>query len=45
MTFRYGFESSSVPPLRMRLKVEINAREHLAVLGHTKRAFIVRSCW
>ena len=45
VTFRYGFESSGSPPMRLRLKVEINTREHVAVLGHTKRSFSVRSRW
>ena len=45
VTFRFGFESGGAPPMRMRLKVEINTREHVAVLGHTKRSFGVRSRW
>ena len=45
VTFRYGFESGGAPPMKMRLKVEINTREHVAVLGHTKRSFSVRSRW
>ena len=45
VTFRYGFDSGGAPPMRMRLKVEINTREHVAVLGHTKRSFSVRSRW
>ena len=45
VTFRFGFESSGSPPMRLRLKVEINTREHMAVLGHTKRSFSVRSRW
>ena len=45
ITFRYGFESGGAPPMRMRLKVEINTREHVAVLGHTKCSFGVRSRW
>ena len=31
--------------MRLRLKVEINAREHFAVLSFTKRAFSVDSRW
>ena len=31
--------------MRMRLKVEINTREHFAVLGFTKRTFSVDSRW
>ena len=45
VTFRYSFESGGAPPLKMRLKVEINTREHVAVLGHTRRSFSVRSRW
>ena len=45
VTFRYGFESSGSPAMRLRLKIEINTREHVAVLGHTKRSFSVRSRW
>lgn len=45
VTFRYRFESGGAPPMKMRLKVEINTREHVAVLGYTERAFSVRSRW
>ena len=45
VTFRYGFESGGAPPMRMRVKVEINTREHLAVLGYTSRSLSVRSRW
>ena len=45
VTFRYGFESGGAAPLKMRLKVEINTREHVAVLGHTTRSFSVQSRW
>ena len=31
--------------MRMRLKVEINTREHVAMLGYAKRSFSVRSRW
>lgn len=45
VTFRYGFESGTPLSMKMRLKIEINTREHLAVLGYTKRPFSVRSRW
>ena len=45
VTFRYGFDSGGAPPMRMRVKVEINTREHLAVLGYTSRPLSVRSRW
>lgn len=33
VTFVYRFDSEDAPPLRLRLKVEINSREHLSVYG------------
>ena len=45
VTFRYSFESGGAPPVKMRLKVEINTREHVAVLGYTTRSFSVQSRW
>ena len=45
VTFGYRFWSEDVPAMRLRLKVEINTREHFAVLGITKRAFRVDSRW
>ncbi|MDE0055400.1 MAG: nucleotidyl transferase AbiEii/AbiGii toxin family protein [Gammaproteobacteria bacterium] len=45
VTLRYGFESGGAPAVKLRLKVEINTREHWAVLGYTKRPFSVRSRW
>ncbi len=45
VTFRYGFDSGALIPIRMRLKVEINTREHVAVLGHEECTFSVQSRW
>ncbi len=45
VTFSYRFLSEDVPAMRLRLKVEINSREHFAVLGFTKRTFSVDSRW
>ena len=45
VTFRYSFASGGAPPLKMRLKVEINTREHVAVRGYTTRSFSVQSRW
>ena len=45
VTFGYRFLSEDVPAIRLRLKVEINTREHFAVLGFTRRAFSVSSRW
>ena len=45
VTFGYRFQSEDVPAIRLRLKVEINTREHFAVLNFTKRPFSVGSRW
>lgn len=45
VTFVYRFESEDTPPIRLRLKVEINSREHFAVYGFTKVPFAVESRW
>ncbi len=45
VTFRYGFESGGPLPMKMRLKVEINTREHVAVLGYANRSFSLKSRW
>lgn len=45
VTFVYRFESEDMPPLRLRLKVEINSREHFAVYGLTRVPFAVSSRW
>ena len=45
VTFGYRFLSEDVPAIRLRLKVEINTREHFAVLGFTERPFPVESRW
>jgi len=37
VTFGYRFMSEDVPAIRLRLKVEINTREHFAVFGFAKR--------
>lgn len=44
-TFIYRFDSESQPVTPMRLKVEINTREHFSVLGLTKKLFEVKSLW
>lgn len=43
VTFVYRFESEDAPPLRLRLKVEINSREHFSVYGLTVPPFAVAS--
>lgn len=41
----YRFDSEDVPPLRMRLKIEINSREHFSELGLVRVPFRVQSRW
>ena len=41
----YGVSSEDDPPVDMRLKIEINTREHFTVLGLTKLPFPVESRW
>jgi predicted nucleotidyltransferase component of viral defense system len=43
VTFDYRFSSEDTPPLPLRLKVEINTREHFAVGGFTTIPFGVAS--
>lgn len=45
VTLLYRFESTSRPVQPMRLKVEINTREHFSVLEHHRRRFVVDSPW
>lgn len=45
VTFVYRFNSEGEPPLRLRLKVEINSREHFSVYGLTAAPFSVASRW
>ena len=45
ITFGYRFLSEDAPAIRLRLKVEINTREHFAVLHFTERPFSVESRW
>jgi len=41
----YRMESEGAPHLPMRLKIEINSREHFSVLGLVERSYAVRSRW
>ena len=45
VTFAYRFDSEESPPVPLKLKVEINTREHFSVFGITKVPFSVRSRW
>jgi predicted nucleotidyltransferase component of viral defense system len=44
-TFIYRFDSEIPPITPLRLKVEINAREHFAVLGYEKKNYGVTNPW
>lgn len=45
VTFVYRFDSEDTPPIRLRLKVEINSREHFAVHEFSTVPFAVSSRW
>lgn len=45
VTLVYRFASEDSEPLPLRLKVEINSREHFSVLGIESRPFDMRSRW
>jgi len=45
VTLLYRFETTSKPVQRRRLKVEVNTREHVAVLGSYRRRFVVENDW
>jgi len=45
MTFIYRFESEIPPVTPLRLKIEVNTREHFAVLGFTKKTVVVDNPW
>lgn len=45
VTFVYRFESEDAPPLRLRLKIEINSREHFTAFGFVHKSFKVSSRW
>jgi predicted nucleotidyltransferase component of viral defense system len=44
-TLVYRFNSESVTPISLRLKIEINCREHFSVLGYTSKEFSVNTGW
>lgn len=41
----YRFESEDAPPLKLRLKIEINTREHFTELGIARVPFEVENPW
>ena len=45
VTLTYRFDSEDLPAVRLKLKVEINSREHFTVLGLTKHHFKIASRW
>jgi predicted nucleotidyltransferase component of viral defense system len=45
VALNYRFDSEDAPPLRLRLKVEINSREHFTVFGLRTIPFAVDSRW
>ena len=45
VTFFYRFDSEDSPPFRLRMKVEINSREHFSVYGLDKVPFSIASRW
>jgi predicted nucleotidyltransferase component of viral defense system len=45
VTLNYRFDSEDTPPLRLRLKVEINSREHFTIFGLKTIPFTVDSRW
>jgi hypothetical protein len=45
MTLLYRFESEIPPVTPLRLKIEVNTREHFAVLGLAKRRVAVANPW
>lgn len=45
VTMVYRFETTLEPRQQMRLKIEINSREHFSVLGLQRQTFIVNSPW
>jgi len=44
-TLIYRFDSEIAPITPLRLKVEINTREHFSVFGYIRRKFKVKSSW
>lgn len=45
VTLSYRFESDDDPPVTLKLKLEINSREHFTVYGLTNHRFNVDSQW
>jgi predicted nucleotidyltransferase component of viral defense system len=44
-TLRFRFDSEFPPIQRLKIKIEINCREHFTVLGYQKMPFEIKSSW
>ncbi|MFT4553735.1 MAG: putative nucleotidyltransferase component of viral defense system [Chlamydiales bacterium] len=44
-TIVYRYQSEEVPPKVLRLKIEINTREHFSIMGFIKKRFSIDSSW
>lgn len=44
-TLIYRFDTEGTTPVSLRLKIEINCREHFSVLGWTDKSFSVNTDW
>ncbi len=45
VTFRFGYDSSSFPVQKLKLKIEINCREHFAIMGYLNKEFEIKNGW
>jgi len=45
VVLNYRFSSEIPPVVRLRLKIEINTREHFSIMGIEKRTYSVKSNW
>ena len=45
VTFVYRFDAEGTPPLPLRLKLEINSREHFSAFQLARVSFVVESRW
>ncbi len=44
-TLYYKFTAETSPPIPMKVKIEINTREHFSVMGIVKKPFSVKNSW
>lgn len=44
-TLFYKFIAETTPPIPMKIKIEINTREHFSVMGIMKKPFSVKNSW